>query len=229
MEKATAQGLALAAGAAALLGIYASSRNAPSTPRSPPSPSTSSNSSSSTSLASSSSPRRVRKEDLVGPFIGALDQGTSSTRFIIFDSRTQIAASHQLLLPPLYPKETYIAFLTITVSSNSSYSQTVKLFICPAALNITLDSILFNIINEGKCSHIITHHRHRSWVEHSCEALLDQSLECIDAAVREFEALGLPKAEIKAIGITNQRETSMMWDKVTGRPLYNAIGNLKPN
>jgi len=41
------------------------------------------------------------------PFVGALDQGTSSTRFIVFDSRTRIVVSHQMELPPQYPRPGY--------------------------------------------------------------------------------------------------------------------------
>lgn len=39
--------------------------------------------------------------------------------------------------------------------------------------------------------------------------------------------LEINPADIKAVGITNQRETTIVWDKITGRPLYNAIGIIK--
>ena len=47
--------------------------------------------------------------------------------------------------------------------------------------------------------------------------------KCIDGAVAEFEKAGHQKSEILTVGITNQRETTVAWDRVTGKPLYNAI------
>lgn len=47
--------------------------------------------------------------------------------------------------------------------------------------------------------------------------------KCIDGAVKFFETQGHPIESIKAIGITNQRETTVVWDRQTGEPLYNAI------
>ena len=44
-------------------------------------------------------------------------------------------------------------------------------------------------------------------------------LECIDGAVKKFEAEGYKAEQIKAIGITTQRETTICWDKNTGEPL----------
>lgn len=47
--------------------------------------------------------------------------------------------------------------------------------------------------------------------------------KCIDGAVAQFETQGHNINSIKAVGITNQRETTVLWDKETGEPLYNAI------
>ncbi len=47
--------------------------------------------------------------------------------------------------------------------------------------------------------------------------------ECINGAVKQFETQGHNINSIKAVGITNQRETTVVWDKETGEPLYNAI------
>jgi glycerol kinase len=52
--------------------------------------------------------------------------------------------------------------------------------------------------------------------------------ECIDGAVAAFEKQGHNISSIKAIGITNQRETTCLWDTETGEPLYNAIGKNPP-
>jgi glycerol kinase len=40
----------------------------------------------------------------------------------------------------------------------------------------------------------------------------------------KLAALGYSAADVKAVGITNQRETTLVWDRITGVPLYNAIG-----
>lgn len=50
--------------------------------------------------------------------------------------------------------------------------------------------------------------------------------ETMDAAVAKLGPLGLGAADIVTLGITNQRETTVVWDSVTGEPLYNAIGEL---
>jgi glycerol kinase len=47
--------------------------------------------------------------------------------------------------------------------------------------------------------------------------------ECIEGAMRKFTEMGFSKDDIKSIGITNQRETTVVWDSVTGEPLCNAI------
>lgn len=47
--------------------------------------------------------------------------------------------------------------------------------------------------------------------------------ECIDGAIQTFEEQGHDASDIQAVGITNQRETTVVWDKETGEPLHNAI------
>ena len=63
--------------------------------------------------ASSSSKNELAGKNghFVPPFVGALDQGTSSTRFIVFDSRTNMVVSHQMELPPLYPQTGCVTFI----------------------------------------------------------------------------------------------------------------------
>ena len=56
------------------------------------------------------------------------------------------------------------------------------------------------------------------WVEHDPRDLWESVHHSIQKVLKE-----VPKAEIAAIGITNQRETTVLWDKDTGRPVYNAI------
>ena len=61
------------------------------------------------------------------------------------------------------------------------------------------------------------------WHEHDPQSLVTSVEECIDKATEQFLEKGHQKSEIKAIGITNQRETTICWDTATGEPLYNAI------
>jgi len=94
----------------------------------------------------------------------ALDQGTTSSRAIVFDARGRPLGSGQRQLQQFYPKD--------------------------------------------------------GWVEHDPEHIWSDTL----AAVREaVDRSGRKLAEIAAIGITNQRETAIVWDKQTGRPIHNAI------
>ena len=60
----------------------------------------------------------------------------------------------------------------------------------------------------------------RGWVEHNPEEIWQNTLQAARAATVKA---GIPKEEIAVLGISNQRETSMAWDRETGKPLYNAI------
>ncbi|KAG7118524.1 Glycerol kinase like protein [Verticillium longisporum] len=101
-------------------------------------------------------------------FIGAIDQGTTSTRFIIFEVATgEPVAKHQL--------------------------------------------------------EIENHHPHPGWHEHDPKELLHSVTTCMEAAFADFVELGHTKDDLKAIGITNQRETTVVWDGRTGETLHNAI------
>lgn len=58
------------------------------------------------------------------------------------------------------------------------------------------------------------------WVEHDGEEIWSSTLEVCRKAIAES---GLDSAEIAAIGITNQRETTLVWDAETGKPIHPAI------
>lgn len=97
-------------------------------------------------------------------YILALDQGTTSSRAILFDHDGRIVASAQQEFPQIYPQP--------------------------------------------------------GWVEHDPEAIWQSQLQ---VAKQVLDSKNLTAADITAIGITNQRETTLVWDRVTGQPLYNAI------
>ncbi len=59
-----------------------------------------------------------------------------------------------------------------------------------------------------------------SWVEHNPEEIISTQIECIKDAVK---AAHVKPADIASVGITNQRETTVVWNKETGKPIYNAI------
>lgn len=60
----------------------------------------------------------------------------------------------------------------------------------------------------------------KGWVEHDPEEILHNVFEvCKDV----IEKSGIPNVLVSAIGISNQRETSLMWDRSTGKPVYNAV------
>ena len=66
-------------------------------------------------------------------------------------------------------------------------------------------------------THIYSWHEHDPWeLVHSVET-------CIEEATKKFIELGHKASDIKAIGLTNQRETTLVWDAETGEPLHNAI------
>jgi glycerol kinase len=100
--------------------------------------------------------------NLEPPYILAIDQGTTSTRAILFDSAARPVASHAIELRQIYPAN--------------------------------------------------------GWVEHDASEIWQATLSCCRVALK-----GVPSADVAAIGITNQRETTVMWDRATGAPLHNAI------
>lgn len=64
------------------------------------------------------------------------------------------------------------------------------------------------------------HYPKPGWVEHDPMDILSTQLHALGAA---FEKSGLSPTDIAGIGITNQRETTIVWEKATGKPVYNAI------
>jgi len=62
-----------------------------------------------------------------------------------------------------------------------------------------------------------------SWHEHDPLEIVSSVEQCIDGAVKDLENQGHSSSQIKAVGITNQRETTVVWNHETGEPLYNAI------
>jgi len=97
-------------------------------------------------------------------FIGSLDQGTSSTRFMIFDHSGQVVGQHQLEHRQILPQA--------------------------------------------------------GWVEHDAAEIWERAQEVIAGALKQANILG---SDLAAIGLTNQRETTVVWDVTTGQPLSNAI------
>ena len=97
-------------------------------------------------------------------YIIALDQGTTSSRSIIFDSKGNIVSLAQYPFTQIYPKP--------------------------------------------------------GWVEHDPMVILESQLLAMSEA---FEKSGLSPTDIAGIGITNQRETTILWDRATGEPIHNAI------
>jgi len=97
-------------------------------------------------------------------YVAAIDQGTTSTRFIVFDHAGNVIAVDQKEHRQIYPQP--------------------------------------------------------GWVEHDALEIWTRTQEVIKGALK---VRGLQSADIAAIGVTNQRETTVVWDKNTGQPIYNAI------
>jgi len=97
-------------------------------------------------------------------YILSIDQGTTSSRVVLFNHHSQIIAISQKEVTQIYPKT--------------------------------------------------------GWVEHNPIEILGEVIEAIKDL---FIKTGISPLTIKAIGITNQRETTIVWNKTTGQPIYNAI------
>jgi len=97
-------------------------------------------------------------------YIGAIDQGTTSSRFIVFDRSGRIVTTAQKEHEQIYPKP--------------------------------------------------------GWVEHNPDEIWAHTQEVIAEALK---AKNLSAKDLDGIGITNQRETTVVWNKKTGKPVYNAL------
>ena len=97
-------------------------------------------------------------------YILALDQGTTSSRAVLFDGDGKPVASHGIEFPQLYPKP--------------------------------------------------------GWVEHRPDDILASQIE---AARKAVEKSGVRLKDIEAVGITSQRETTLLWERETQKPVHNAI------
>ena len=60
-------------------------------------------------------------------------------------------------------------------------------------------------------------------VEHDPDEIMQSIFDCIEKGVAQFTEKGYKADQIKAVGLTNQRETTVVWDKTTGKSLHNAI------
>ncbi|HEY8382837.1 MAG TPA: glycerol kinase GlpK [Microvirga sp.] len=97
-------------------------------------------------------------------YVGAIDQGTTSSRFIVFDQTGSIVSTGQKEHEQIYPKPGYVEHDPMEIWRNT-------------------------------------------------QAVIEEALA----------RKGLKAQDLAAIGITNQRETTLLWDKATGEPLHNAL------
>lgn len=100
----------------------------------------------------------------MGKYIIALDQGTTSSRSIVFNASGSIIGVSQQEFTQIYP--------------------------------------------------------HPGWVEHNAEEIWSSQLSTLKEVIQKT---GIKPEEIDSIGITNQRETTVLWNKYSGKPVYNAI------
>lgn len=67
------------------------------------------------------------------------------------------------------------------------------------------------------------------WVEFDPLEIWQNVCDCIEGAVRNLVILDINPNDIVALAVTNQRETTILWNGETGKPLYNAIGKFAGN
>jgi glycerol kinase len=97
-------------------------------------------------------------------YVGAIDQGTTSTRFMIFDHGGNVIGADQLEHEQIFPQP--------------------------------------------------------GWVEHDATEIWQRTLDVTRGALQKA---GLQASDLAAVGITNQRETTVVWERSSGRPIHNAI------
>uniref|UniRef100_A0A8C7C8R9 Probable glycerol kinase n=1 Tax=Oncorhynchus kisutch TaxID=8019 RepID=A0A8C7C8R9_ONCKI len=89
----------------------------------------------------------------------------------------------------------------------------------------------FISVFNSKTAELLSHHQvgikqsfpKEGWVEEDPKEILQSVYECMERTCEKLGQLNIDISNIKAVGVTNQRETTLVWDKETGEPLYNAI------
>ncbi|KAF6130184.1 glycerol kinase 2 [Phyllostomus discolor] len=99
-----------------------------------------------------------------------------------------------------------------------------------AAVVQATNSSRFLVFN-SKTAEPLTHHQveltqefpKEGWVEQDPKEIIQCTYECMERTCEKLNELNIDLSNIKAIGVCNQRETTLIWDKLTGEPLYNAV------
>ena len=146
-------------------------------------------------------------------YVGAIDQGTSSTRFMVFDSSGTVVGSCQREHEQVRWKDLHWRVKSVDGSSFLTHALTHPPLLRLRYIGIGSYAFL-------SFSPILQHYPQPGWVEHDAMEIWDKTQEVI--------AGGLKDAKIKAdqlagVGITNQRETTVVWNKKTGKPYHNAV------
>uniref|UniRef100_A0A8C5U6I7 glycerol kinase n=1 Tax=Malurus cyaneus samueli TaxID=2593467 RepID=A0A8C5U6I7_9PASS len=92
-------------------------------------------------------------------------------------------------------------------------------------------TVIYLQVFNAKTAELLSHHQveiqqkfpREGWVEQDPKEILNSVYECVERTCEKMKQLNINIANIRAIGVTNQRETTVVWDKTTGEPLYNAI------
>uniref|UniRef100_A0A452UH74 glycerol kinase n=1 Tax=Ursus maritimus TaxID=29073 RepID=A0A452UH74_URSMA len=92
-------------------------------------------------------------------------------------------------------------------------------------------SLCHHFVFNSKTAELLSHHQveikqefpREGWVEQDPKEILQSVYECIEKTCEKLGQLNIDISNIKAIGVSNQRETTVVWDKLTGEPLYNAV------
>lgn len=72
-------------------------------------------------------------------------------------------------------------------------------------------------------------HPKDGWIEQNPREILEATLDCMNTAIENLRHLDIDPTDIIAIGLANERETVIVWDKISGKPLYNAISECRSN
>uniref|UniRef100_A0A663MDY6 glycerol kinase n=1 Tax=Athene cunicularia TaxID=194338 RepID=A0A663MDY6_ATHCN len=91
--------------------------------------------------------------------------------------------------------------------------------------------VIYLQVFNAKTAELLSHHQveiqqkfpKEGWVEQDPKEILKSVHECVERTCEKLQQLNIDITNIKAIGVSNQRETTVVWDKTTGEPLYNAI------
>ncbi|XP_072483536.1 glycerol kinase-like [Notamacropus eugenii] len=156
------------------------------------------------------------RKSILGPLVGATDQGISSTRFLVFNSKTtELLSHHQAELEQKFPKEGWVE-----QNPREILQSVYECMECEKLVQLNVDISTLKAMGVSNQREITV-----TWDKFMEEPLYNTVVEYMDTMCEKLVQLNVDISTLKDMGVSNKRDTTVIWDKFTGEPLYNTVVN----